>query len=136
MPPFDKPDFTYDYQVSSQINALRAYRQNKPGRAISSKATDRLLVATWNVANLGVQERRDKDYRLIAELVNWFDLMAMQEVNDDLSGLRAIQQYLPPWFRVLFSDYGGNKERLVFVYDSSKVTLLEKVGEVAIPSSD
>jgi hypothetical protein len=102
MPPFDKPDFTYDYQVSSQINALRAYRQNKPGRAIPSKATDRLLVATWNVANLGVQERRDKDYRLIAEL----------------------------------SDYAGNKERLVFVYDSSKVTLLEKVGEVAIPPSD
>ena len=89
MPPFDKPKFTYGYQVSSQIDALRAYRQNKPERAIPSKAANRLLVATWNVANLGVQERRDKDYRLIAELVNWFDLMAMQEVNDNLRGLRA-----------------------------------------------
>jgi len=28
----------------------------------------RLLVATWNIANLGLQERRDKDYRLIAGL--------------------------------------------------------------------
>ena len=136
MPPFDKPDFTYDYQVSSEIDALRAYRQNKPERAIPSKAANRLLVATWNVANLGVQERRDKDYRLIAELVSWFDLIAMQEVNDNLSGLRAIQQHLPPSFRVLFSDYAGNKERLGFLYDSSKVTLLEKVGEVAIPPSD
>jgi endonuclease/exonuclease/phosphatase family metal-dependent hydrolase len=136
MPPFEKPDFTYDYQVSSQIDALWAYRQNKPGRAIPSKAMNRLLVATWNVANLGLQERRDKDYRLIAQLVSWFDLMAMQEVNDNLSGLRAIQQHLPPWFRALFSDYAGNKERLVFLYDSSKVTLLEKVGEVAIPPSD
>ena len=136
MPPFDKPKFTYGYQVSSQIDALRAYRQNKPERAIPSKAANRLLVATWNVANLGVQERRDKDYRLIAELVNWFDLMAMQEVNDNLRGLRAIKQHLPPSFRVLFSDYAGNKERLAFLYDSSKVTLLEKVGEVAIPPSD
>ena len=136
MPPFDKPDFAYDYQVSSQIDALWAYRQNKPGRAIPSKAADRLLLATWNVANLGVQERRDKDCRLIAELVGWFDLVAMQEVNDDLSGLRAIQHHLPPSFRVLFSDYAGNKERLAFLYDSSKVTLLEKVGEVAIPPSD
>jgi len=136
MPPFDKPDFTYDYQVPSQIDALWAYRQNEPGRAIPGKAANRLLLATWNVANLGVQERQDEDYRLIAELVSWFDLVAMQEVNDNLSGLRSIQQHLPPSFRVLFSDYAGNKERLAFLYDSSKVTLLEKVGEVAIPPSD
>jgi endonuclease/exonuclease/phosphatase family metal-dependent hydrolase len=136
MPPFEKPEFTYDYQVPSEINALWAYRHNEPERAIPSKAVNRLLIATWNVANLGLQERRDQDYRLIAELVSWFDLVAMQEINDNLSGLRAIQQYLPPWFRALFSDYAGNKERLGFLYDSSKVTPLEKVGEVAIPPSD
>jgi len=136
MPPFDKPDFTHDYDPPSEIDALWAYRQNKPGRAIPDKAVDRLLVATWNVANLGMQERRDKDYRLIAELVSWFDLVAMQEINDNLSGLRAIQPHLPSSFRVLFSDYAGNDERLGFLYDASKVTLLEKVGEVAIPPSD
>lgn len=136
MPPFDKPAFTYNYRVSSQIRILRAYRQNKPGRAIPSKAADRLLLATWNIANLGLQERRDKDYRLITELVSWFDVAAIQEINDDLSGIRAIQQHLPPAFRLLFSDYAGNKERLAFLYDSSKVTVLEKVGEIAVPPSD
>jgi endonuclease/exonuclease/phosphatase family metal-dependent hydrolase len=136
MPPFDKPDFTHDYQVPSEIEKLWAYRQNKPGRAIPSKAADRLLVATWNVANLSLQERRDEDYQVIAELVSWFDLVAMQEIHDNLSGLRAIQQHLPPSFRVLFSDPTGNDERLGFLYDASKVTLLEKVGEVAIPPSD
>lgn len=110
MPPFPKPGFKYDYRLSSQIGALREYRDMKPGRAIPRKAADRLL-ATWNVANLGVQERRDKDYRLIAELVSWFDLVAMQEVNDDLSGLRAIQRHLPQSFRLLFSDAAGNDER-------------------------
>ena len=136
MPPFDKPAFTYNYRVSSQIRILRAYRQNKPGRAIPSKAADRLLLATWNIANLGLQERRDKDYRLITKLVSWFDVAAIQEVNDDLSGIRAIQQHLPPAFRLLFSDYAGNKERLAFLYDSSKVTVLEKVGEIAVSPSD
>lgn len=136
MPPFDKPLFTYNYRVSSQIRILRAYRQNKPGRAIPSKAADRLLLATWNIANLGLQERRDKDYRLITELVSWFDMAAIQEVNDDLRGIRAIQQHLPPAFRLLFSDYAGNKERLAFLYDSRKVTVLEKVGEIAVPPSD
>jgi endonuclease/exonuclease/phosphatase family metal-dependent hydrolase len=95
-----------------------------------------LLVATWNVANLGVQERREKDYLLIAEIVSWFDLVAMQEVNNDLSGLRAIHRHLPRSFRLLFSDAAGNEERMAFIYDSDKVTLLEEVGEVAIPPSD
>ena len=133
MPPFPKPDFSYEYRPSSQINALRVH---KVTRAVPEKAADRLLVATWNVANLGVQERRDKDHLLIAEIVSWFDLVALQEVNNDLSGLRSIQQHLPPSFRLLFSDAAGNEERMAFIYDSEKVSLLEEVGEVAIPPSD
>jgi endonuclease/exonuclease/phosphatase family metal-dependent hydrolase len=136
MPPFPKPNFSYEYRISSQINALREYRETKPGRAIPAKTVDRLLLATWNVANLGVQERREKDYHLIAELVSWFDLVAMQEVNDNLSGLRAIHGLLPGSYRLLFSDAAGNDERLAFLYDSDKVALLEEVGEVAIPPSD
>ena len=136
MPPFPRPAFDYDYQVAAEVAAMRDYRDNQPGRAIPDKAAGRLLVATWNVANLGVQERRDQDYRLIAELVTWFDLVAIQEVNDDLRGLRAIQPHLPPSFRVLFSDAGGNNERLAFLYDTGKVQLLEKVGEVAVPPDE
>lgn len=88
------------------------------------------------MANLGLQQRRDPEYRLLAELVSWFDLAAIQEVNDNLAGLRGIQHHLPPSYRVLFSDAAGNQERLAFVYDSAKVTLLAKVGEVAIPPRD
>lgn len=136
MPPFPKPTFDYDYDVTAEINALNQYRDTKPGRAIPPKAANRLLLATWNIANLGVQERRESDYQLIAHLVSWFDIVAIQEVNDNLAGLRAICQHLPTSYRCLFSDIAGNKERLAFVYDTTKVTLLEKVGEIAIPPSD
>jgi len=54
MPPFPKPPFNFDYDVDSEINAMREYRDTKPGRAIPNKALDRLLIATWNVANLDV----------------------------------------------------------------------------------
>ena len=67
MPPFPKPKFSYDYHVSAQIDALREYRETKPGRAIPDKTADRLLLATWNIANLGEQQRRDRDHRVIAE---------------------------------------------------------------------
>lgn len=46
MPPFPKPNFSYEYRVSSQINALRQYMDAKPGRAIPTKAANRLLIAT------------------------------------------------------------------------------------------
>jgi endonuclease/exonuclease/phosphatase family metal-dependent hydrolase len=132
MPPFVKPEFTYNYQVEAQINALRRYRDEKPGRRIPEKVPDKLLLATWNIANLGVQERRDKDARLLAEIVSWFDLIAIQEVNDDLSGLMQLMAHLPGDYKALFSDAAGNNERMAFLYDATKVELLSKVGEVAI----
>jgi endonuclease/exonuclease/phosphatase family metal-dependent hydrolase len=100
------------------------------------KQSDRVLIATWNIANLGVQERRDKDYQLLAEILGWFDLIALQEVNDNLTGLRAIHQHLGADYRLLFSDASGNDERMTFVYDATKLALLEEVGEVAPPPSD
>lgn len=133
MPGFPKPDFTYNYRTDSQVDKLRKYRDTKPGRSIPPKAPGRLLTATWNIANLGVHERRRKDYQLIAEIITWFDLIAIQEVNNDLTGLRALLAEVPDHYRVLFSDKAGNDERMTFFYDASKLTLLEEVGEIAVP---
>ena len=135
MPPFPKPSFDYNYHVASQLRALRHWRDTAPGRQIPAKAPDRLLLATWNIANLGVQERRAQDYQLIAEILGWFDLIAVQEVNDNLVGLRSIHDLLPSDYRLLFSDAAGNNERLTFIYDRNKVTQLEEVGELSVPPS-
>jgi hypothetical protein len=136
MPSFPKPKFDYDYQVASQIEAVRQYRDEKPGRQVPARQPGRLLLATWNIANLGLQQRRDKDYRLIAEILSWFDLIAVQEVHDNTAGVRGIHQHLPGSYRLLFSDIAGNKERMAFVYDTTKVAQLEKVGEVSVPPAD
>jgi endonuclease/exonuclease/phosphatase family metal-dependent hydrolase len=90
-------------------------------------------VASWNIANLGLQDRRDKDYQVIAEVVSWFDLLAIQEVSDNLRGLRSILRFLPASYRALFSDKAGNNERMAFIYDSRRVELLDEVGEIAVP---
>lgn len=135
MPPFPKPKFDYAYDPVAEIRALRRYRDNEPGRAIPAKADNRLLLATWNIANLGAQQRVDRDYELLAEIVSWFDLAAIQEVNDNLKGVQAIHARLPKKYSLLFSDASGNQERQAFLYDSSKVTQLEEVGRLAIPPS-
>jgi endonuclease/exonuclease/phosphatase family metal-dependent hydrolase len=135
VPPFPKPRFDYAYDLERETAALREYRRKKPGRQIPAKTKDRLLVATWNIANLGVQDRLDDDYALIAELIGWFDLVAVQEVNDDLRGIEAIHERLPARYDLLFSDASGNRERQAFLYDSRKVLRLREVGRVAIPPS-
>ncbi len=61
MPPFLKPSFIIPYQVPAEIAALRRHKA-RPDRLIPAKAANRLLLATWNIANLGLQERRPKDY--------------------------------------------------------------------------
>ena len=135
MPPFPKPRFDYTYDVAAQTKALRRYRDTKPGRAIPKKGAGRLLLATWNIANLGVQDRLDDDYRLIAEVVTWFDLVAVQEVNDNLRGIEAIHDRLPKRYQLLFSDASGNQERQAFLFDTARVSRLREIGRLSIPPS-
>ncbi len=136
MPSFPKPKFSFRYRTRVETRRLREYRDTKPGRAIPARTAGRLLIATWNVANLGQHERRQKDYRLLAEVIGWFDIVAIQETKDRLDGVHAIQRELPPGWAVLVSDTGGNDERMAFLYDSNKVRQLEKVGEIAVPPKD
>jgi endonuclease/exonuclease/phosphatase family metal-dependent hydrolase len=136
MPPFPGPRFAYQYDLSHELNGLRTYRDTAQDRQVPARGANRLLLATWNVANLGVQDRDDSDYALIAELISWFDLIAVQEVNDDLRGIRAIHERLPADYRLLFSDASGNRERQAFLYDQTRVQQLEEVGRLAIPPGD
>ena len=135
MPPFRKPAFDADFPVDSakEIKALRAHAKE---RGIPKRSADKLLIATWNIANLGVQGRREPDYAVLAEMLSWFDLVAIQETNDNLSGLRAIMANLPSSRKILVSEAGGNMERGAFLYDSRKVSLLDKVGRLSIAPKD
>ena len=110
MPVFRKPSFTINFDVNDEKKALRNYRDTKPGRAIPAKSNSTLLLASWNIANLGAQARQARHYKLMAGIINWFDLVAIQEVRDDLSGLTALRSELSNSWRVVFTDKAGNDE--------------------------
>jgi hypothetical protein len=133
VPPFPKPKFAYTADLPRERRALRGHRK---ARGVPDKQDGTLLVGTWNIANLGVQQREDEHYKLLAEIVGWFDLVAIQEVNDNLDGLERLRAQLPKRYRALFSEAGGNRERQAFLWDETKVTPLEKVGRLSIPPAD
>ncbi|MEE9350905.1 MAG: endonuclease/exonuclease/phosphatase family protein [Thiotrichaceae bacterium] len=132
---FPKPTFSHSYIAESEIQRLRNYRDTKTGRQIPAKKNDHLLLATWNIANLGGQKRTPKDYAILAEIISWFDIIAIQETKDELSGIRAILAALPDHYQMIFSDKAGNEERMAFIYDSAKFSLGEKIGELSVPAS-
>src|SRR5512143_31209 len=133
MPPFPKPDFPFEYDVSAETKRLLAHKQ---ARGIPKREPGKLLVATWNLANLGVQARRDQDKTLIAQIISWFDVVAVQECRENYGDLYDIQRHLPKTYRVLMSDSAGNDERMTYLYDGRKLKLLEEVGEISLPPSE
>jgi hypothetical protein len=93
---FENPNPAHNYDPAVEIRALRRYRDTEAGRAIARATGGHVLLATWNIANLGVHKRRDADDRILAEIVSWFELVAVQEVADNLAGVDAVMTHLSP----------------------------------------
>lgn len=106
--------------------------------AIPHKTTDStLLIATWNIREFGGTKyggRETEPLFYIAEIISRFDLVAIQEVRDDLDSLEKLMGILGSWWKFLVTDVTlgrqGNNERLAFIYDSRKVSFSGLVGEL------
>ena len=133
MVPHEREDPPFSYVLERERQALLA---TKGVRGIPQKSAGTLLAATWNLTNFGLHERSGEDLALMAEVIGWFDLVAVQEIADSLEQLRTLMRHLPESYHVILSDIGGNDERAGFLYDSGKVERLELAAEVAVPPSD
>lgn len=136
MPSFPKPKFDHTVNLSKEIKAIRKYRDSKPDLMIPAAKTKNLRIATWNIANLGEQQREEAHLKILAEIISWFDLIAVQEVKENAAHFRKIVKYAGSKYKFIFSDAAGNNERLAFIYDSTKIQVLEEIAEYAIPPSD
>ena len=105
-------------------------------RQIPESRSGRLLLASWNITNLGTQKREMEDLQLIAHILAHFDLIALQEIKDDFSHLQMIVEEMGDVFDWIVSEVGGNNERLGFVYRKQKVSPLSEFGDIAIPEKD
>ncbi len=119
---------------------------------VPHKATDQnLLVATWNVRafgavfesfdeNLGSPKRNLRGLAYLAEVIRHFDVVALQEVKRETTGLRfLLREFLGPSWQAILSDVtvgaAGNSERLAFLYDQRRVQPSGLAGEVVLPPS-
>lgn len=88
-----------------------------------------LLLATWNIQQFS-DRHSPRALRYIADICERFDIVALQEVKTDLTGLSELQKLLPGNYKILVSDPTGNSERFAFLYDKRTVIPTGLVFEV------
>jgi endonuclease/exonuclease/phosphatase family metal-dependent hydrolase len=126
---YDGPDFGYD--PDEEIQAIRRHQAK---RGIPAKTASNLLIASWNMCNLGdtAQPRQTDDLKLMAEILRPFDLVAVQEIKDDFRPFRDVVTFLGPHHDFMITDRAGNDERLGFVFDTRRITRLQLAAELVI----
>ena len=138
----ERPKPEHNFNATTEINNLINHRDkinDDPKKNRHIPAVDqagKILIATWNIANLGVHKRRLSDIKVIAEILSWFEIVAIQEVADNLKDFNLLIDQLPDHFDWIFNDRAGNDERSAYIYDTRRVILGPKIGEVVIVESD
>ncbi len=138
----------YPVEVVEDIARLRRRIQRS---GIPGKISDRnLLVGTWNIRhfgeihpgwgeNPGSPKRNFRALAYIVEVIRHLDIMAIQELKRDLSGMRLLLNWLGPDWGAIMTDVtagtAGNAERLGFIFDRRRVQPSGLAGELVLPPS-
>jgi endonuclease/exonuclease/phosphatase family metal-dependent hydrolase len=138
-----------DYPKNVAEDIVRLRRRIEKSQ-MPLKGVDRnLLIGTWNVRgfgkvfeqweeNAGSPKRNLRALACIAEVVRRYDVIAIQEVKSDTSGIRLLlDEFLGSDWDLVMSDVsagaGGNEERLTFLFDKRRVQLSGLAGEIVLP---
>jgi endonuclease/exonuclease/phosphatase family metal-dependent hydrolase len=110
--------------------------QEIPGKTVDKT----LLLASWNIREFGGEKYggRDKEALFyLAEILSRFDLIAVQEIRDNLDALDDLMNILGGWWKYLVSDVTlgrqGNQERHAYIYDTRKLSFGGLAGELLPP---
>ncbi|MEE8575280.1 MAG: endonuclease/exonuclease/phosphatase family protein [Thermodesulfobacteriota bacterium] len=114
---------------------LKELRKRIKKADVPLSALDKSLnLATWNIREFGRRNRLDKSIHYIAEILGQFDLVAITEVRRNVRELAQVLDILGPYWKVVYSDfttdYGGNKERVAYIYDKRNVAFTGLAAEV------
>ena len=123
-------------RIADRLLAIR--REMKKQGVPERNADQTLLLATFNIRDFdsnkfGHGKRLRESIHYLAEMISSFDLVAIQEVHDDLSGFKKVKRLLGKNWDYIATDPSGNSERMVFAFDTNKVQFRKIAGEIVLP---
>ncbi len=124
-----------------KINALLDSEPNKFG--LPERKYGTIVLGSFNIRKLGSSRNRSKEtWEFLSRICRQFDLIAIQEIMDDLSGLNRIMELLGPEFGMVVSDKSGVfpgasglGERLGFIFRWSVVERGEVISDITYDRS-
>lgn len=135
-------------RIAERLLVLRKELRKHTGEEVDGVRTERdprqwMRLATWNIREFPSSKYGDRlpeAYYYIAEILSHFDVIAVQEIREDLAGLRRVMRILGPGWDYIATDVcegsGGNGERMVFVFNTHKAFFRNVAGELVLSSSD
>jgi len=124
---------------SEEWDRIRAKLQSGPKRyGLPRREYGSVLLGSFNIRKMGNTRNRSPDtWEFLAGICRSFDLVAVQEIMDDLSGLRRLMSLLGPEFSLVVSDMTGVfpsepgvGERLGFIYRWNVVERMEVASDI------
>jgi len=92
---------------------------------------ENVLLATWNIQQFS-EKKSWRAIKYMADIIERFDIVAIQELKSDLRGLSKLCEILPGKYQLLVSDVTGNAERFAFIYDERTVEATGLVAEITL----
>ena len=122
-----------------------ALKKNPEKYGLPPRVYGSVVLASFNIRKLGKLRkprassggRNDLTMQFLADTCRHFDLLAIQEVMDDMEGVRRLKELMGPEYSLIVSDTcgvfpgeAGNVERMAFIYNSRLVWRTELVTDV------
>ena len=128
----------YDDDKAAWISQrLIDLRQTIRASDLGQRNHNNLVIGSWNIRAFDEgTPRRDESYHYIAEIIDHFDICAVQEVKKDLGPLKRLVNLLGPNWEYFVTDVTegdlGNRERQAFLYNKNKISFRNLVGEIVL----
>jgi endonuclease/exonuclease/phosphatase family metal-dependent hydrolase len=127
-----------EWQKINQTLAANPDKYGFPKRVYGSA-----ILASFNIRKLGKQSNRSTNtWNFLANICKQFDLLAIQEIMDDLEGFDHLLELMGPDFHAVVSDQtgvfpgeGGMGERLGFIYNTRIVERGNIVSDISFDRS-
>ncbi len=120
------------------------FDQSAASFGLPKKRSNSIVIGTFNIRKLGAVNKRSKQsWELLKNTISQFDLLAIQEVMDDLSGLEHLVSLLGGDYGMVVSDVtgvkpgsSGNAERLGFLFNWKRVQRTALASDITYDRSE
>lgn len=126
-----------------QWQTIETKLSQDPGRyGCPIRRNGSVVLGSFNALKLGNDGDDKKRWDFLKRFVSRFDLLAVQEVMDDLSGIRRLHKMLGSKYELIVSDTTGAvpgarglRERLAFLYRPERIELKELASDITYDRS-